>query len=30
MYLGTLVGINLLVSGVSFLATGLWLRRSTA
>jgi uncharacterized membrane protein HdeD (DUF308 family) len=26
VYLGTLVGINLLVSGVSLLATGFWLR----
>lgn len=26
IYLGTLIGINLLLSGVSFLASGLWLR----
>lgn len=28
IYLGVLIGINLLSSGVSFLATGIWLRRS--
>ncbi|NDC54517.1 MAG: hypothetical protein EBZ74_09575 [Planctomycetia bacterium] len=28
LYLGVLIGINLLSSGISFLAAGLWLRRS--
>lgn len=28
IYLGVLIGINLLSSGISFLAAGLWLRRS--
>ena len=28
VYLGVLIGINLLSSGISFLAAGLWLRRS--
>jgi uncharacterized membrane protein HdeD (DUF308 family) len=28
--LGVIVGINLLSSGVAFLASGIWLRRRTA
>ena len=30
VYLGVLIGVNLLSSGVSFLAAGLWLRRAAA
>jgi uncharacterized membrane protein HdeD (DUF308 family) len=30
VYLGTLIGINLLSSGVAFLASGLWLKQRLA